>query len=118
MTREGAVEAWVRFRNEATAQADAEKQSQGALFALFECYRLLSPSDRDLIDVHLAQDLASGDELVRFDALAVIREFRIGGALPQLRALADRLEADDSPSAPYEWAKVNRLVGLLSEKPE
>ena len=60
--------------------------------------------------------LASKDETVnRFDTLALVREFRITVALPALRVLAGWLEPQHSPGAPYEWAKVNRLIGVLTE---
>ncbi len=49
----------------------------------------------------------------RFLPLSLIREFRIVSALPALRVLADWLETQDTPGAPYEWAKVNRVIGDL-----
>lgn len=61
------------------------------------------------------EQLTSANETDRFDTLALIREFRISSTLPQLRALAALLETSEGPGAPYEWAKVNRLIGLLIE---
>lgn len=115
MTEEISVEAWIRFKRKVNDQAVAEKQSQAALFALFERYSALSQDAREVIDDLLVRDLESDSEMDRFDALAMIREFRITSALPNLRALADRLALADNPGAPYEWAKVNRLVALLVE---
>jgi hypothetical protein len=40
----------------------------------------------------LIEQMASEDETVRFDALALVREFRIAAALPALRGLADWLQ--------------------------
>jgi len=115
MSEQEMRDAWISFRRSASDQAVAGKESQAALFALFDYYRALSPGDRAIIDRLLVEQLTSDDETDRFDALAILREFRIASALPALRALADRLEVARGPSAPYEWAKVNRLIGLLTE---
>jgi hypothetical protein len=110
--------AWLQMRDEVSAMAVANKQSQEAVLAMAERYRSLSEDERAVVDRLLSDQLASEDETVRFDALALIREFRITTALPALRVLADRLETQHSPGAPYEWAKVNRLIALLVEPPE
>lgn len=110
--------AWLDYQAQATARAEANKQSQDALNALFARYRALFDEERPVVDQLLAEQLSSPDENVRFDALAIVREFRIASALPALRSLADRLETQDAPGAPYEWAKVNRLIGMLVERPK
>jgi hypothetical protein len=102
------------MRDEVSERAVANKQSQEAVLVMIERYRLLSKEERAVVDQLLCDQLASEDETVRFDAVALIREFSITVALPDLRALADRLEAQHSPGAPYEWAKVNRLIGRLT----
>jgi hypothetical protein len=107
-----------RLWRAASDQAVAAKQSQAALVALFDHYRGLSADDRVIVDRLLAEQVASDDATDRFDALAVIGEFRVTSALPALRALADRLAVAPGPSAPYEWAKVNRLIGLLTDAQE
>jgi hypothetical protein len=107
--------AWLQYRDDATARAEANKQSQEALFDLFSRYRGLSEDEKRVVDDLLAEQVNSSEENIRFDALAVIREFRIQSALPALRTLAERLEGGSSPGAPYEWTKVNRLIGLLVE---
>jgi hypothetical protein len=109
--------AWIENQVLASERAEASKQSQEALLAVFDRYRELSDQDRAVVDELLAEQAASSDENARFDALAVIGEFRVVSALPALRSLAERLETQDSPGAPYEWAKVNRLIGLLVEQP-
>ena len=78
---------------------------------------VIREEERPVVDRLLAEQVESPDEKVRFDALAMIREFRIVSALPALRSLADRLERQDAPGTPFEWAKVNRLIGLLIEQP-
>jgi hypothetical protein len=117
-TDESVADDWIQFRERASKQAEDEKQSHATLFSLFERYRDLSEPQRDIIDALLARDLGSNDEALRFDALAVIREFRITRTVPQLRTLAERLEHTNSPGAPYEWAKVNRLIGILVSQDE
>lgn len=108
---------WHGFQSRVSREATESKQSQGALFDLFERYRSLDPTERAAVDRLLAEDVLSDSELERYDAEAMIREFQIRSALPSLRRLADRLEADDSPGAPYEWAKVNKLISALDHGP-
>jgi hypothetical protein len=110
--------AWLRMREEVSARAVANKQSQEAVLAMAERYRSLTEGERADVDQLLIEQLASEDETVRFDALALVREFRIAAALSALRVLADWLETQHSPGAPYEWAKVNRLIGALAEPSE
>lgn len=59
------------------------------------------------------EQVLSDEENVRFDALSLIEDFKIRSAVPALRKLADRLEHQDQPGAPYEWAKVKRILGNL-----
>lgn len=110
--------AWLQARDEAEARAVANKQSQEVLAALFLMYRSLSADDRLEIDRLLAEQLSSQDETDRFDAIALIREFSIASALPALRRLSDWLETATWPGAPYEWAKVNRLIGTMAGERE
>jgi hypothetical protein len=95
------------------------RDAQGAVLELCRQYEMLSPGERAEIDGLLAESLGSSDEDVRFDALALIGEYRIASAVPQLRSLASRLLAETRPGAPFELAKVQRLLDRLSsqEKP-
>jgi hypothetical protein len=43
---------------------------------------------------------------------------RSQAALPALRSLVERLESSGDPGAPYEWVKVNRVIGCLSQAGE
>jgi hypothetical protein len=106
------------MRDEVSARAVASQQSQEAVLVISERYRLLAEGERADVDQLPIDQLASQDETVRFDALALIREFRIIAALPALRVLADWLATQHLPGAPYEWAKVNRLIGVLAEPSE
>jgi hypothetical protein len=105
---------WRRVQMDANTRAEVAKQSQQAIYELITHYRALSDKERLIVDGLLAEDLDSTDEKAQFDALALIREFRIKSTLPALRVLASRLESEESPGAPYEWAKVNSLIGSLS----
>jgi hypothetical protein len=89
------------------------KASSEALLELYQRYAELSPSDRAEVDQLLAESLLSEDANVRFDALALIAEFHIASALPELRVLAKRLPRSKSPGAPYELAKVQRIIDVL-----
>jgi len=63
----------------------------------------------------LAEKPASPDENVRFDVLALVGEFNIRSTEPQLRSLAARAEAEMTPGAPFELAKVNRTLKQLQK---
>lgn len=104
---------WLALWRETDARYREMKASSDAVLELFDRYRALSPTDRSEVDRLLAETLLSDDKKLRFDALALIREFRISSALPQLRALAKRLPRTKSPGAPYELAKVQRIIDVL-----
>lgn len=102
--------AWVRIN----AAAIESKDSQRAVLDLIELFETISPTERPDSD-EVVTDWALGlDAAKQFDALAVFFPFKIISALPALRELARRFEAAGGPSAPFDWAKVNRLIGQLS----
>lgn len=101
---------WEAFWREVDQTYQDAKDSQGALLALFDRYRNLRPDERKAVDDLLADKLESPSENVRFDVLALVGEFNIRSTEPQLRSLAARLEADMTPGAPFELAKVNRTL--------
>jgi hypothetical protein len=94
------------------------RDAQGAILELFRQYERLSPAERREIDSLLAESLGSSDEDVRFDALALIDEYRIASTLPQLQSLASRLLTETTPGAPFELAKVQRLLDRLNSSGE
>jgi hypothetical protein len=61
--------------------------------------------------------MRDGTEHQRYDALAIINEFRVTEALPHLLDLALRLQLDDGPGAPFELAKVERIIRRLRPQP-
>ncbi len=95
-------------------EADARKDSHGAVFALESLYRGLTDEERLAADQLLLEWAASSDAKKRFDALALIDEFSIVAALPVLRRLAQGFEDSTEPSSPSDWAKVNRIIGRLT----
>ena len=103
------------YRQAVDDQAKALKDSYYALDRQRARYQRLDATERVLANELLAEWVLSGDEAKRFDALALIDDFRIVSATPALRQLADRLESSSEPGAPYEWQKVNRLIGELAK---
>lgn len=107
------VDGWGAARQRIPREAIDEKASQGALFALFEAYRQLDTVDRAVVDRWMGGQALLGEEVDRFDAIAMIREFRVMSALAGLHRLEDRLADSDSPGAPFERVKVGRLIAYL-----
>jgi hypothetical protein len=105
---------WAALWYELDATAAAAKDSHEVLFELSRRYRDLPAEDKQAVDGLLAEWVLADDPKLRFDAIALIRAHHIQSAVPSLRELARRLEDGTDPSAPYEWAKVNRLLGRLS----
>ena len=70
-----------------------------------------------MADQVLAEWALSDDEAVRFDALALIDEFKITNAAPALRKLKSRLASSSEPGAPYELQKVYRIIAGLCDRP-
>lgn len=99
-------EEWERIDRE----AEQKKDSQSAVFALEVSVAVSRRRGRSAND-EVIEWLLSGDPKRQYDALALMQDFSIVTALPALRALADRFEQADTPSAPYDWAAVNRVIG-------
>jgi hypothetical protein len=74
----------------------------------------LGPTDKVVADHVLATWVGSAEAKRQFDALVLIDELAVVSALPSLRALAARLESSSEPSAPYDWAWINRIIGKLA----
>jgi hypothetical protein len=83
-------------------EARALKDSYLALDRLCSLYRNFPEERRALADQVLAEWVLLGDEGVRFDAVAMIKECRITAAIPDLRTLAERLSESAAPGAPYD----------------
>lgn len=115
MSRTNARSRWEELRGRLDQDARASKSSQAVVLELSRQYRALDDSERSEVDGLLAEWVLSQDEGKRFDAMAVIADNHVTHAVPALRELGARLEASDAPSAPFEWAKVNRILGNLHD---
>jgi hypothetical protein len=91
------------------------KDAPGVLPELFDGFRRLDPGERGVVTQIVLGWLESPEEDVRFDALALIDEFRISAALPRLQELATRLRGARTVSAPFELKKVDRISARLRE---
>ena len=80
-------------------------------------YRNLPPDQRLVVNELLAEALSSNNETMRFDALALIEEFGISSASSALRTLHERLVASKDPGAPYQRAKVERILSGFGAAP-
>jgi uncharacterized protein HemX len=105
---------WATLRHDLDAAAATTKDSQPVILELSRRYAALSAEEKQAVDGLLAEWVLADDPNLRFDAIALIADHNVRSAVPSLRALAHRLEDRTDPSAPYEWAKVNRLLGLLA----
>src|SRR5262249_18577389 len=96
------------FRRRADQDAGDCKDSQLVLDRLHSLYARFDASERAMGDRVLAEWALSADEGTRFDALVLIREFKVRQAIAALQELARRLEGSAAPSAPFELEKVKR----------
>lgn len=115
MSTTNARSRWEELRERLDEDARLSKSSQVVVLELSRQYRALDEAERSEVDELLAEWVLSEDEGKRFDAMAVIADNQVARAVPALRELGERLEASDAPSAPFEWAKVNRILGKLHE---
>jgi hypothetical protein len=76
-------------------------------------YRRFDDAKRAMADRVVGGWALSDDEGLRFDALAMIRTFKIASALPALRQLEKRLDRDHAPGAPFERENIQLLVSQL-----
>lgn len=101
------LEAWWA---ETDAREVARKNSHGALLAFMDLYERLNPDERGFADRVIAEWVASENERKRFDALAMVDRFRIRAATAQLRTAEAELAERKDHEAPYELAKVRRIL--------
>ena len=106
------------YRRSADREAREQKDSFRVLEKLRALYESFDPSMRAMARFVLSEWALSEDESVRFDALALIDELKVVTAMTALEALASRLQTCDTPGAPYELNKVQRIVKHLSQSRE
>ncbi len=103
------------FRRDVDREATSLKDPYVALDQLHGLYRALSAEERGLADQVLSEWVMAEDEKLRFEALALISDFKIRSAEPALRNLARHLAGSKAPSAPYELKKIHRILDALAQ---
>ena len=99
------------LRSSSESEGRLLKDAQLTLDRLRTAYEAMSDEDRPSAEAVIVEWLASDDENRRFDAIALTDEFRIASAAASLRA---RLLSRDSPAAPFEIEKIDRVLGGLT----
>jgi len=102
------------YRQAVDKEAQEFKEPYLAVDRLYALYRRFDADERILADQVLTEWVLSERPSVRFDALALIEDFRIIKAIPALETLAKRLPSSRSPGAPFELEKVNRIIAELA----
>jgi len=106
---------WRSLRDALDKRAIQAKDSMQAIFELNDAYGRLDETERSEVNKVLVEWLLSDDAGLRYDAEFIVEKHSLRKAVPALRTLQDRLENESSePGAPYEWAKVNRILGGLA----
>src|SRR5262245_48927822 len=113
MNEQDIARRWEELRDRLQVESRAAKDSQSVVVELDQAYRRLQPAERTVVDEILSGWLASDDEALRFDAIALIRQNRIRSSVPALEQLAHELETHSAAGAPYERAKVLRTIEAL-----
>jgi hypothetical protein len=101
------------YRQSADDESKSLKDPHIALERLRALYVKFDAAERDMADRVLGEWALSDEEGVRFDALALIDDLKIGIAMPALKEIALRLMSSTAPSAPYELKKVYRIMERL-----
>ncbi len=102
------------FWDQANREAARLKDSYVALDRLQNWYQRLGSRERALANRVLSEWLLSEVEAKRFDAVAMVREFRLMSALDALRQLSSRLGESKAPGARFEREKVDGLIEDLA----
>jgi hypothetical protein len=103
-----------RFRERVDREALELKDSYLAVDRLSALYEEFNDSERALADEVLCEWVLSENEAIRFDAMALIRQFGVFAAVPALRRRGGRLEGASEPGAPFEREKVEALIDELT----
>lgn len=102
-----------KYWSDLDRDAAARKDSHSAVFELFDFYTKLDKDERAMADRVIAEWVGSPDPRRRFDALALADQFRIAATVPNLQALEAELQERTDPEAPYELAKVRRILSRI-----
>jgi cysteinyl-tRNA synthetase len=102
------------YRQDANSEAMALKDSYLVLERLHALYEKFDAEEQMLANQVIEEWVLSEEERMRFDALALIDDFKIVSAATALRKLANRLPSSNAPGAPFELRKVNRIIESLA----
>jgi hypothetical protein len=102
------------YRRSADDDATLLKNPYIALERLCVLYGRFDDTERQMADQVIGEWALSADQELRFDALALIDDLKIGSTIPALQKLAARLASSAAPSAPYELKNVHRIIAGLS----
>jgi hypothetical protein len=105
------------YRRSVDEEARALKDSYVALDRLHALYTRFDAAERTMADQVLTEWVLSDDEGLRFDALALIDDFKVKAAAAALGLLAGRLASSTAAGAPYELQKVDRILKDLERWP-
>lgn len=106
------------YRQAVNEEAMSERDSWLAVERLRALYRKFDREERAMADQVFGEWVLCEDENVRFDALTLIDDFKVTGAVSALEELAQRLASSTAPGAPFEVRKVHRIIGELSAAPK
>src|SRR5580658_9242874 len=98
------------YRRQADEEANRRKDAVLVERRLLQLYARFDANERHMADQVFSEWALSKDEATRFIALVMIRHFKIVTAVPSLRKLAERLSEEQSPGAPFELEKVERIT--------
>lgn len=115
MTRDEMRLAMSQLRNSSEAAARTFKDSYLVLEELAAFYESLEPHDRNIADQVICEWIESDGEGLRFDAMSLVRKFRIRSAVMSLLQLEARLSTSMAPGAPFEREKAAKIRALLAE---
>jgi hypothetical protein len=102
------------YRQAVHEEANEFKYPYLVLKRLSALYRKFDVEERAMADQVLVEWVLSEDSSMRFDARALIDDFRVIQAVPALQILAKRLESSRAVSAPAELEVTNRIIGDLT----
>lgn len=80
-------------------------------------YAGLDQDDRAVVDQVLSDWIVSEDPRRRFDAESLVDHFAIRAVLPAVRSARDALRNATGPSAPFDRAKIERIIRKLEGVP-
>ena len=116
MTSKNVQKQWEDLWNVLDQEAREIKFSEEAIIKLSEVFKELSLAERGEVSKLLALWVISDDEVKRYDALALIDEFNIEMALPQLLQLERKMNKSNDHSVMFELRKIKRIINKLKRK--